>query len=323
MPLNWYHGTAQPHGLPSAVVLQLVAILNPQADRGRTAKLAKALRDALGQHCKVELLETTQRREAIALARQAGESRCDAVLAIGGDGTVHEVANGLMQLPAARRPPMGIVPAGSGNDVAFALGIDKDLARTAEIFRRGRVRYIDVGNICASNAQHCFCLNNVGLLLEGEINGASHRLTWPRGSGLYVRAMLQTFMRPLPAAELQLTVDGRPLARRATILSLANGPRSGGKFQLMPDATIDDGFFDYLMAPPVGRWKLLWNVRHALAGKRFDGEWIERGRFSRMTISADVPLVAHVDGEPWLAARDDARELTVQVQPASLPVLCP
>ncbi|HEX6960412.1 MAG TPA: diacylglycerol kinase family protein [Lacipirellula sp.] len=302
---------------------RLVAILNPQADRGRTASLAQSLRGALSGRLELQLLETTKRGEAIDLARKAAETGCDCVLAIGGDGTVHEVMNGLMQLSADRRPALAIVPAGSGNDVAYALGIEKDLSRSAELIRQGVTRTVDVGEIRTSIGKRCFCLNNVGLLLEGEINWASHQLHWPRGSGLYIRAMLQTLMRRLPTVQLRLTVDGRQFDRRATILSLANGPRSGGKFQLMPDATLDDGRFDYLLAPPVGRLKLLWNVRHALAGKRLNGAWIERGRFSQMTIRADRPLVSHVDGEPWLAASEGVHELSVTVQPSALRVICP
>jgi diacylglycerol kinase family enzyme len=106
------------------------------------------------------------------------------------------------------------------------------------------------------------------------------------------------------------------------ILSLANGPRSGGTFQLMPDATLDDGRFDYLLAKPVGRLRLLWNVRHALGGKRFEGEWIERGRFSQLAVRSDVPLVGHVDGEPWLAASEGEHELSISVLPAALRIIC-
>ena len=257
------------------------------------------------------------------MARDAGSQGCDAVVAIGGDGTVHEVVNGLMALAADARPALGILPAGSGNDVAYALGIDKDLKVTAATIERGTTRLVDVGSVVAEGDRACFCINNIGLLLEGEINRASHQLTWPRGSGLYLRAMVQTLLRPLPVAQLRLAIDGQDFSRTATLLSIGNGPRSGGKFQLMPDATLDDGYFDYLMAPPVSRWKLLWKVRHALTGKNVEGDWIERGRFKRMAIRSDVALVAHVDGEPWIAAADEVRELTVDVLPQSLRVLCP
>ncbi len=302
---------------------RLVAILNPQSDRGRTAPLAESLRDALGSRFELRLLQTTQRGEAIVLARDAGEQGCDAVVAIGGDGTVHEVVNGLMGMPSEARPALGIVPAGSGNDVAYALGIAKDLAATAAMIERGATRLVDVGSVDAEGGRSCYCINNIGLLLEGEINRTSHQLTWPRGSGLYLRAMVQTLMRRLPAAQLRMTVDGRELMRTATLLSIGNGPRSGGKFQLMPDATLDDGYFDYLLAPSVSRWKLLWKVRHALSGKKVEGDWIERGRFQQLTIHSDVALVAHIDGEPWLATTDEVRDLSIDVLPLALRVLCP
>jgi diacylglycerol kinase (ATP) len=304
-------------------VHRLVAILNPQSDRGRTAQLAESLRNALGSRFELQLLQTTQRGEAVRLARDAGKQGCDAVMAIGGDGTVHEVVNGLMELPAAGRPALGIVPAGSGNDVAYALGIDKELATAVTTIERGTTRMIDVGRVDANGGRSCYCINNIGLLLEGEINRASHQLTWPRGSGLYLRAMVQTLMRPLPVARLQLTVDGQQFNRTATLLSIGNGPRSGGKFQLMPDATLNDGAFDYLLAPPVSRWKLLWKVRHALSGKKVEGDWIERGRFQQMSIQSDVAIVAHVDGEPWLSAADEVRNLAINVLPLALRVLCP
>ncbi len=301
---------------------RLVAILNPQSDRGRTAELAASLEDALGGRFELRLLQTTRRGEATGLAAEAGE-RCDAVVAIGGDGTVHEVVNGLMTLAAAVRPVLGILPAGSGNDVAFALGIDKRLPRSIEMIERGATRLVDVGVVRAGIGRTCYCINNVGTLLEGQINRASHQLTWPRGSGLYIRALLQTLMRPLPCAELHLNVDGTERVRRAALLSIANGPRSGGKFLLMPDATMEDGHFDYLLAPPVNRLKLLWKVRRVMRGKRLDDGWIERGRFARLTIRSDTALVTHVDGEPWLAPEEDVRELSIEVLPQALRVLCP
>ena len=303
---------------------RLVAILNPQADRGRTASLAESLRDALGARFELRLLQTTERREAIWLAQDAASAGCDAVIAIGGDGTVHEVVNGLMSVtPADERPAMGIVPAGSGNDVAYALGITKSLAQAAATIERGATRAVDIGRVEAVGGLSCFCINNIGALLEGEINRQSHQLQWPRGSGLYLRALLRTLLRPLPTDELRLNINGQDFVHRATLFSIANGPRSGGKFQLMPDARIDDGQFDYLLAPPISRQRLLWNVRHALAGRRFEGDWIERGRFSQLALQANKPLTVHVDGEPWLAATDGVTRLRVEVIPKVLAVLTP
>jgi YegS/Rv2252/BmrU family lipid kinase len=257
------------------------------------------------------------------LAAQCDRARCGAVLAIGGDGTVHEVANGLLKIEIEQRPVMGIVPAGSGNDVAFALGIHKHLEQMIECLEVDSTRSIDVGLVRASDGRTCFMLNNMGLLLEGKINLASHQYHWPRGSGLYVRAMMASMMRRLPAARLKLTIDGNQIERRAMILSIANGPRSGGKFFLASDAAIDDGQMNYVLAAPAGRLAVLRMAATALRGSPPQASWIERGAFRTMAAESDAPLAAHVDGEPWLRPEDNLRQVSIELKPKSLAVLCP
>ncbi len=300
---------------------RLTAILNPQADRGRTALLADSLQQALAGRVELKLLKTTCRGEALDLAQQAARDGCDGVVAIGGDGTVHEVANGLLELSANERPPLGVIPAGSGNDFAFALGIDKNQQRNAELLARGVVRSVDAALVETATGRRRYSINNLGLLLEGQINLASHQLHWPRGSGLYLRAALQTLVRRPPLAKLQLTVDGAELTRQSAILSISNGCRSGGRFYLTPCARVDDGRFDYLLAPPASRLRLVWEIYKSLRRDRPRDSWIEQGEFTAMSIRSDIPLAAHVDGEPWLRPEEGERELRISVLPGVLPVL--
>ena len=300
---------------------RLTAILNPQADRGRNALLADSLQQALAGRVELKLLKTTRRGEALELAQQAARDGCDGVVAIGGDGTVHEVANGLLELSANERPPLGVIPAGSGNDFAFALGIDKNQQRNAELLARGVVRSVDAALVETATGRRHYSINNLGLLLEGQINLASHELHWPRGSGLYLRAALQTLVRRPPLAKLQLTVDGAELTRQSAILSISNGCRSGGRFYLTPCARVDDGRFDYLLAPPASRLRLVWEIYKSLRRDRPRDSWIEQGEFAAMSIRSDIPLAAHVDGEPWLRPEEGERELRISVLPGILPVL--
>lgn len=302
---------------------RLVAILNPRADRGRTAPLAASLRERLSGRFELTLLETQTRGDAVELAAQSTRERCDAVIAIGGDGTVHEVANGLLNIEEDQRPVMGILPAGSGNDVAFAVGITKQLEQTIQCIESGWTRQIDVGLVRTPAAASCYLLNNMGLLLEGEINLASHRYRWPRGSGLYVRATLAAMMRRLPAAELELTVDGTVVERTAMILSVANGPRSGGKFFLASDAAIDDGRMNYVLAAPAGRISVLLMAAAALRGNPPRANWIERGAFRTLAVASNMALAAHVDGEPWLRREDNIRRVSIELLPKALELLCP
>ena len=299
---------------------RLTAILNPQADRGRTAQLADALQQTLAGRVELQLLKTTRRGEAVELAQQAGAAGCDGVVAIGGDGTVHEVANGLIALPASERPSLGIIPAGSGNDFAFALGIDKNQERNAELLARGATRAVDAALVETGSGRRRYSINNLGALLEGQINLASHELHWPRGSGLYLRAALLTLIRRPPLAKLQLTVDGVELTRQSAILSISNGCRSGGRFYLTPCARVDDGRFDYLLAPPASRLRLVWEIYKSLRRDRPLDSWIEQGEFSTMTVRSDLALAAHVDGEPWLRPEEGERDLKIDVLPGVLQV---
>lgn len=300
---------------------RLIAILNPQSDRGRTALLADELQRTLAGRVELTLLKTTRRGEAIELAERAGDSNCDGVVAIGGDGTVHEVANGLLALPAERRPPLGIIPAGSGNDFAFALGIDKNHERNANLLASGDVRSVDAALVETDSGRRRYSINNLGALLEGEINLASHELTWPRGSGLYLRAALQTLWRRPRLAKLALNIDGGSLDRESAILSISNGCRSGGRFYLTPCAQVDDGRFDYLIAPPASRLRLMWEIYKSLRHERVQSPWIEQGEFASMTVRSDVPLAAHVDGEPWLRPEEGEHGLRINVLPGVLQVL--
>jgi YegS/Rv2252/BmrU family lipid kinase len=302
-------------------VQRLVAILNPNADRGRAAALAASLRQALRGEFELVLRQTTARGEAIELAREAAQSGCDAVLAIGGDGAMHEVANGLMSVPADRRPPVGVIPAGSGNDLAYALGIDKDLGGAVRRIERGATRAIDVGLARTPAGCARYCVNNIGLLLEGQINLASHELHWPRGSGLYLRAALQTLLRRPPIARLELTIDGATQTRDAILLSIGDGPRSGGRFFLHSSARVDDGRFDYLIGPPISRARLLWRLVQSTRHSALRDSRLQSGQFSTLGVRSDIPLAAHIDGEPWLWPEAGVRELSVEALPGALRVL--
>lgn len=304
-------------------MLRLAAILNPHADRGRTASLAEQIQRLLAKRVELQLFQTTRRDEAREIAVQAAREGFEGVVAIGGDGTVHEVANGLLSLAENQRPTLGVIPAGSGNDFAFALGIDKAYERTASILANGSTRMVDAAAVATGSGRTCFSINNLGTLLEGQINLASHELQWPRGSGLYLRAVARTLRRRPPIATLQLSVDGHDIARQSSILSISNGCRSGGRFYLVPDARIDDGKFDYIVAKPASRLKLLWEIYRSLQRERAPDDWIERGEFTTLDVTSDIPLAAHVDGEPWLRPAEGERQLSVTVLPGVLRVFAP
>ncbi|MEM9657816.1 MAG: YegS/Rv2252/BmrU family lipid kinase, partial [Planctomycetota bacterium] len=246
----------------------------------------------------------------------------EAVVAVGGDGTVHEVANGLLSLSSDRRPALAIVPAGSGNDFAYALRLSSDFDAAVDAIRKGRSRAIDVGEIRDDQGRTRYFVNNVGTLLEGEINIASHHISWPKGSGLYYRAALQRFIRRLAVAQVELEADGSKLAVKALTLSIGNGPRSGGRFLLAPHADVADGQLDYVLLEPTGRLALLRLLHRSRQGAHLDDGAVRTGRFASLQVRSDIPIAAHVDGEPWITLEQDVRCLDLRVLPAELQTIC-
>lgn len=308
--------------MPERSERRFVAILNPNADRGRTAKLASTLERAIdGDGLDLRILATTRRGEAVDLAYESAQRGCEGVVAIGGDGTVHEVANGLMRVEAHKRPSLAVLPAGSGNDFAFALGITKDLQQLVAALRRGVWRAVDVGLVRSADGRSQYFINNVGLLLEGLVNLASHELSWPRGSGLYLRAFIETLLRRPPTAQLKLKLDGVETEGGAANLSIGNGPRSGGRFLLFTAARVDDGRLDYILARPMNRARLAWEVLQSMRGRQRPDDRIVRGTFSVLELQSDVPLAAHIDGEPWLKPAEGVHGVEITVLAAALRVI--
>jgi diacylglycerol kinase (ATP) len=308
--------------MPESSCHQYVAILNPNADRGRTAQLAESLQRAVGDQLDLEIIASKRRGDAVKLAQAAARRGRQAVIAIGGDGTVHEVANGLMTLPPASRPAMAVLPAGSGNDFAYALNISNDVDALIASLGAGVTRAVDVGAVHSEDGRSRYFVNNVGLLLEGMVNLASHELTWPKGPGLYLRAVIQSLWRLPPTAKVALRLDGVELTGGAVSLSIGNGPRTGGRFVLYPDARIDDGRLDYILARPMNRAKLAWEVFQVMHGRFRQSSGIERGQFSSLSLRSDAPLAAHVDGEPWLRPHENVFSITIDLHPRALAVIC-
>src|SRR5262249_34590850 len=138
---------------------------------------------------------TTERpRHAIELAKSAANEGIDIVVAVGGDGTVHEVINGLMQISSERRPKLGIVPVGSGNDFAWNIGLAHDPEKAIAAIFGPTTRTIDVGTISDATGREDFWNNTIGLGFSGAVNIASREVKGLRGFLVYLVAVLRTII---------------------------------------------------------------------------------------------------------------------------------
>ena len=263
---------------------KVLLVANPAAQNGRGAtaagRAAAWLRERLGDDA-LTLAPTSGPRHASALVERA--EGYDTVIALGGDGVIHEAANGLMARPADRRPVLGVLPVGSGNDYARTLGMAPNLEKGCAQLLAAVPQAVDVG-----------CVNG----------------SW----------FVETLSFGLDSYSYELSLDGAPpVAGRSIIFAVQLGPYYGGGFKVCPDARLDSGRFDLCIAhPPVSKAKAAYIFLRAKSGGHTGFKPIEMLSAARLHVEFSQQPPAQMDGE-----RIEGRTFDVAVHPGALRVLVP
>jgi diacylglycerol kinase (ATP) len=284
------------------------------AARGRARRSLEDLRRQLGAD--VDFRPTQHPGHAEELALEAAQAGFVTVAAAGGDGTVHEVANGLLR---ANRPDVtfAVYPLGSANDYAFSLSLNKRDDHPAH----GAIRLADVGWVRAETGKERFFVNTLGLGFSGLVSVESRRIRWLQGLLLYGLAFLRTICFRFECPNMTFAFDG--IARSSPTLSLtvAIGKREGS-FVVAPDAIIDDGWFDYLHAGGLSRWEVLRFMPRLASGGQLpkDHPQIWLGRCREVDLESEAPLTVHLDGEFFALPQDPIRRLQIKILPGRLKV---
>lgn len=293
--------------------LRSCVIYNPQAGRGRAARFRNDILARLPAG--TELLATESVGHGIALARDAAE-HFDRVIAAGGDGTVHEVANGLLQ---ANRPDVlfAVIPIGSANDYAFSLGVDQWWREGGPWSELVPVR-LDVGRI-QSGAIVRYFVNGCGIGFNGLVALEARSIRWLRGIPLYSLAVIRTLISNFRSPNMLIHLDDHEQRRATLVQSFAIGHREGG-FPLALDAKLDDGLFNCLHVGRIRRWELLRHLPSMITGNLpKDHPNLSFATCRRARVSAEVPLCVHIDGEIFSRpGADGFRELQIELLPAQL-----
>lgn len=260
-----------------------------------------------------EFALTARSGHATQLAR-AAVGRHARVLAVGGDGTVHEVANGLLSSGAPELPALGVVPVGTGNDFA-KMTYPARLAPEAAIaaLAAGTTRRFDVGR-----AWEEYFVNSIGVGLDAEVAQRVNRYKhWPGAAGYVVAALGAIWHRR--ARPMRVTTDDGEWSGSVTVLEVGVGPCAGGLFYLTPDARPDDGLLDLCAIGPFGLGFLLRAGPRVLRGTHGALEGVRMSRSTRVRIVAsDGPLTAHFDGE---VRAPGSGTLDITLLAGALPVL--
>lgn len=296
-------------------------ILNPMADMGNAWRVARDLRSITEQHGGVDWSGTVYPGHAIELARQAGEQGYDIVIAMGGDGTVHEAVNGLMQLPADKRPLLGVVPVGSGNDFAHGIGASKNSSEALTCALDGEPATVDLGLMTDENGRKEYFDNTLGIGFGAVVTIRSHKIPLIRGFLMYLTSVIQTIILDHNPMQMQIETDDQKWEQSVIYLVLCNGPREGGGFLVAPEAKIDDGILNYAMITNVSRPMMLRIVPEVMKGTHGRFNQVRLGTFKKFTLTANRPLYIHADGEIFSGLGTDIRTVSIEVLPGALKVV--
>jgi YegS/Rv2252/BmrU family lipid kinase len=294
-------------------------IFNPASDRGRSGQKASDLQAIVEKHGGADWEGTEYPSHAVEIARQAAEAGYETVVAMGGDGTAHEVVNGLMQVPAEKRPKLGLVPIGSGNDFAFSSGVDLNPAVAMQRIFEGSASPVDIGRITDGNGRSAYWDNSVGCLLDAAVNIQSRKITRVYGFLMYLIAAVRSIIENYEPTNLKITFDDQePLERELLMFTIGNGAREGGGFMVTPDAKNDDGIFDYLMVDPISRPMMFRLLPIVMQGNHGGFPFVTIDRFRTLTFEANRAVPIHLDGELWAPYEADVRKITVEMIPHAI-----
>jgi len=293
-------------------------ILNPMADMGNAWRVARDLRSITEQHGGVDWSGTVYPGHAIQLAQQAGEQGYDMVIAMGGDGTIHEVINGLMKVSEEKRPILGIVPVGSGNDFAHGLNVSRTSTEALTCALDGEASTVDLGLMTDEHGHKEYFDNTLGIGFGAVVTIRSHKLPVLRGFLMYLTAVIQTIILNHNAMAMQIETDDQKWEQSVIYLVICNGPREGGGFLIAPDAKIDDGLFHYAMITNVSRAMMFRIVPEVMKGTHGRFKQVRMGTCKKFTLSADRPLYIHADGEIFTGPGTDLHKVSFEIMPNAL-----
>ena len=300
----------------------ILIILNPWAGRGNAGRQRGELEAALARAgVPFDLMVTHARGDAIELTRRGVERGYGRVVAVGGDGTINEVVNGIKAAEATfgYRASLGIIPLGTGSDFVKVLEgfVPNDIAGGVERLVSGYARPVDLGRVQIGGAGPRFFINALGMGLDAQVAAESLKLTKLRGLAVYLVAILRGLMN-YQAHPMSVEYDGQRVRRRLLFASIANGRCQGGGFWLTPEALVDDGLMDLCLVDNMRIDEIIRHIPKVMRGQHTRLKQVTMGRARRIRIDCAAPLPVATDGEVMAVG---ARDVTIETLPAAIEVL--
>jgi diacylglycerol kinase (ATP) len=260
-----------------------------------------------------ELIVTDHPAQGFDVAQQAALEGWPVVVAAGGDGTINEVVNGLLQSRGGDvGPSLSIFPLGTANDLADELKLSRDINVACQRIAKGENRLIDVGLV---NGR--YFANNSAVGLEPVISLINDSMRQIKGNTRYILAALRGILQAKPWI-MRLRWDTGMYEGPITLVSVGNSPRTGGAFYMTPQAKVDDGLLDFVYAGSMNRWQMLKLLPQTFSGKHIHQPLVVYQQTKSLSITASPATPIQTDGEVF---ETGATEVHYQILPQKLRVI--
>ncbi|MBL7137372.1 MAG: diacylglycerol kinase family lipid kinase [Bacteroidales bacterium] len=288
---------------------RILFVVNPVSGSGRQKKIGKVVEKYLdNSRFSYEVLFTEEKGHASRLAREAVEEGASVVVAVGGDGTVNEVGQGLVGTDTA----LAIIPTGSGNGLARHLRLPLNFRKAIRIINQGNRQKIDTATLNGA-----LFVNMAGVGFDAHVARKFEQAT---GRGFFSYFSISTVSyRKYKPKKYKITIDGKVVRRRALLISFANSSQFGNNTTIAPNASLDDGFIDVCIVRKLPFWKIIL-LSPLVFTRKFDKTpYLEIIRAREVIVKRKKGKYIHLDGDP----RKEGKTLTVKVHPLSLQVIVP
>jgi diacylglycerol kinase (ATP) len=301
---------------------KVLFIMNPNANIGQAWRQAADLKPIMEDFGGADWAGSVYPTHAIELTKKAVKDGYDLIIAGGGDGTVHEVVNAMMDFPKEQRPALGVIPLGSGNDFSHSAGVDPEPWKALQQIFTGEEKWVDIGEITDDRGRTEYFDNTIGIGFDAIVTIHSHKMPVVRGFLMYILAVLKTIFLNHHPVGMKVTLDGgREWQDDLLMLTLCNGGREGGGFHLYPEAKNGDGLFHYVTVPNVSRLMMLRLLPAFMSGTHLRHPKVKFGDFTDMTVEADSAMFIHVDGEVFSGFTSNLRHIQVKMHKHALRVV--
>lgn len=264
-------------------------VVNPVAGKNKGAKVLPLIKSVMKEKSiPHEIIETTEIGEARRIAKEGITKDFSTIVAVGGDGTIHEVLNGMV----GSNKILGIIPAGTGNDFSKSLKLPQNPHRALEVILYGKTKLVDLGK---TNGIHFVNFASVGLdaAIASEANRIKKQIP---GKLSYIIAAIKE-ITSFKSREMQFVIDGKNISEKIMMITMCNGIYYGGGMKVAPNALLEDGYFDVCVIKDMNKLKLLVLFPTIYLGKHLGYKEVSFYRAKKVEIISKHQLQVNADGE--------------------------